>query len=226
MREFVSYLRVSTARQGQSGLGLEAQREAVAAYVKHVGGDLAGEFVEVESGKRADRPQLAAAMAEARGRRAILVIAKLDRLTRDTRFLLSVVEGVGDAGLAFCDFPNIPPGPIGRFLLTMLAAVAEFEAGMISQRTRSALAAAKLRGVKLGNPSLRAGSASLARQARLARRELSTLSADRIRPFIDQARAAGAVSLGDVARALQARGIRTPGGRTRWTATQVRRILK
>jgi hypothetical protein len=107
---FVSYLRVSTDGQGRSGLGLEAQRQAVAAYVAKAGGEVVAEFREVESCKRADRPQLAAALASCRTHRSVLVIAKLDRLARNARFLLSVVEGSGEAGVVFCDLPTLPAG--------------------------------------------------------------------------------------------------------------------
>ena len=96
----------------------------------------------MESGKRSDRPQLAAALAACRARRATLVIAKIDRLARNARFLLSVVEGSGDAGVVFCDLPALPPGPVGKFMLTQMAAVAELEAGLTSQRTTAALAVA------------------------------------------------------------------------------------
>lgn len=143
---FVAYYRVSTDRQGRSGLGLDAQRAAVAKYVAGAGGVVAAEFEEVESGKRNDRPQLAAALAACRARRAALVIAKLDRRARNARFLLHVVEGTGEAGVVFCDLPSVPPRPVGKFLLTQMAAVAELEAGLISQRTRAALAASKARG--------------------------------------------------------------------------------
>ena len=107
----MAYYRVSTDRQGRSGLGLDAQRAAVAKYVASAGGVVAAEFEEVESGKRTDRPQLAAALAACRARRAALVIAKLDRLARNARFLLHVVEGTGEAGVVFCDLPSVPPGP-------------------------------------------------------------------------------------------------------------------
>ena len=166
---FVSYLRVSTDGQGRSGLGLEAQRQAVAAHVAQAGGEPVAEFQEVESGKRADRPQLAAALAACCTRRAVLVIAKLDRLARNARFLLSVVEGSGEAGVVFCDLPTVPAGPVGKFLVTQMAAVAELEAGLISQRTRAALAVAKARGVKLGNPCLVPGTPAMAAVARAAR---------------------------------------------------------
>jgi DNA invertase Pin-like site-specific DNA recombinase len=166
---FVSYLRVSTDGQGRSGLGLEAQRQAVAAYVAQAGGEVVAEFREVESGKRADRPQLATALAACRTRRAVLVIAKLDRLARNARFLLSVVEGSGEAGVVFCDLPTVPAGPVGKFLVTQMAAVAELEAGLISQRTRAALAVAKARGVRLGNPSPTPATPEMAAAARQAR---------------------------------------------------------
>jgi DNA invertase Pin-like site-specific DNA recombinase len=222
---FIAYLRVSTERQGRSGLGLEAQREAVARYIAHAAGELLEEFQEVESGKRADRPQLAAALAACRARRATLIIAKLDRLARNARFLLSVVEGSGEAGVAFCDLPALPPGPVGKFMLTQMAAVAELEAGLIGQRTKMALAAAKARGVKLGNPRLRAGSAESARAAAAAKSEQARAKAARITPYIMAARKAGATTLIQLAEALTARGISTPSGRGKWHPVMVRRML-
>src|SRR5829696_7498186 len=106
---FVSYLRVSTARQGRSGLGLEAQRKAVADYLNGGRWKLVAEVVEVETGKRDDRPKLAEALALCRLHNATLIIGKLDRLARNTRFLLSIVEGTGEAGVVFCDLPTVPP---------------------------------------------------------------------------------------------------------------------
>src|SRR3954454_11021819 len=149
---FVAYFRVSTERQGRSGLGLDAQRTAVARHVTAAAGQVVAEVQEVESGKRNERPQLAAALAACRARRATLLIAKLDRLARNARFLLGVVEGSGEGGVIFCDLPQVPPGPVGKFLLTQMAAVAELEAGLISQRTKDALAAAKIRRAKEGKP--------------------------------------------------------------------------
>ncbi len=222
---FVAYYRVSTDRQGRSGLGLEAQRQAVAKYVMGAGGVIAAEFEEVESGKRNDRPQLAAALDACRARRAALVIAKLDRLARNARFLLHVVEGTGEAGVVFCDLPSVPPGPVGKFLLTQMAAVAELEAGLISQRTRAALAAAKARGTRLGNPQLRAGSSGAARIAADAKSRQARARAADVVPYLDAARRAGAYTLHELAAALTARGVPTPTGRGRWRPEQVRRVL-
>jgi len=222
---FVAYYRVSTDRQGRSGLGLDAQREAVARYVAGVGGEVAATFEEVESGKRNDRLELAAALAACRARRATLIIAKLDRLARNARFLLSVVEGSGEGGVVFCDLPQVPPGPVGKFLLTQMAAVAELEAGLISQRTRAALAVAKARGVQLGNPRLRAGSPEQARAAAKVKSIQARARAADVAPYLDAARRAGARTLHELAAALTARGVPTPGGRREWRPEQVRRIL-
>src|SRR5215212_5938451 len=151
-RHFISYCRVSTDQQGRSGLGLEAQQSAVAQHVASVGGRIVGEFVEVESGRRNDRPQLAAALEACRKRRAVLVIAKLDRLARNVAF----VSGLMESGVEFvaADMPTVT-----KLTVHILAAVAEEEARMISARTKVALQAAKARGVKLGGR--RAGAADL-----------------------------------------------------------------
>jgi DNA invertase Pin-like site-specific DNA recombinase len=143
---FVAYYRVSTDRQGRSGLGLQAQREAVARFLAgHPGAALLGEFTEVESGKRADRPQLATALALARRGRATLVIAKLDRLARSVAFIAGLMEG--GAPFIACDNPHAMP-----LTIHMLAAVAQHEREAISARTKAALAVAKARGTRLGNP--------------------------------------------------------------------------
>ena len=143
---FVSYLRVSTRRQGESGLGLEAQRQAVFAYTN--GGRLLAEYLEVESGKRNDRPQLLAALAHAQATGATLIIAKPNRLARNVHF----ISGLMEAGVDFvaADLPSA-----NRLTINVLAAVAEHEREMISARTKAALAAAKARGVRLGNPKAR-----------------------------------------------------------------------
>jgi DNA invertase Pin-like site-specific DNA recombinase len=149
--KFISYLRVSTDKQGRSGLGIEAQREAVTGYLNGGQWTLVSEYVETESGRKSDGPKLAAALSHAKAIGAKLVFAKLDRLTRNVDLLRSLVAS--DVDLVFCDLPSVPPGPMGKFLLTQMAAVAELEAGLIGERTKKALAAAKARGVKLGNPN-------------------------------------------------------------------------
>ncbi|MFN7389977.1 recombinase family protein [Brevundimonas sp.] len=222
---FVAYYRVSTDKQGRSGLGLEAQRAAVARHVSAADGDIVASFEEVESGKRANRPALAAALASCKALGATLIIAKLDRLARNARFLLTVVEGVGDAGVVFCDLPSLPAGPVGKFMLTQMAAVAELEAGLISQRTKAALQAARARGVKLGNPHIREGDATTAAVATAARVNAAKAKAAAVEPYIEAAKAAGCQTLWQIADALTARGITTPRGLRVWNATQVRRVM-
>lgn len=223
---FVAYYRVSTEAQGRSGLGLEAQKASVATVVASRRGRLVAEFEEVESGKKNERPQLAAALAAARARRACLVIAKIDRLARNARFLLTVVEGCGEAGVLFADLPQIPEGPTGKFLLTLLAAVAELEAGMISQRTKAALAAAKARGVKLGSRRLVKGfDTAVSRQGRATQTARSTAYHAELLPYLTAARAAGCRTQRELCDALTARGIRTPMGGEVWHVGQLQRLL-
>src|SRR5450432_3781774 len=142
---FIAYYRVSTSKQGKSGLGIEGA--AVEAYLNGGNRRIIGEFVEVESGRQSDRPELDKALAAARVHRVPLVVAKVDRLTRSVAFLSRLLKAGVD--VRFADLPEIE-GPTGRFMLQQMAAVAELEAGMISSRTKAALAAAKARGKKLG----------------------------------------------------------------------------
>jgi len=144
LQKYIVYLRVSTDKQGVFGLGMDAQREAVRRYVQNHGHILA-EYVEVESGKKSDRPQLTAALAECRKNRATLVIAKLDRLARNVHSISGLMNS--DVEFVAVDMPTA-----NRLTIHILAAVAEHEREMISERTKAALAAAKARGVKLGNP--------------------------------------------------------------------------
>jgi DNA invertase Pin-like site-specific DNA recombinase len=215
---FVTYLRVSTDRQGKSGLGLEAQRAAVLNHVASKG-QIAAEFVEIESGKKNDRPQLAHAMAEAKRIGAVLLIAKLDRLARNVAFIANLLEA--GVEIAAADMPEA-----NRFLLHVMAAVAEHEAQAISDRTRAALAAAKARGVALGwSMPGRAGE-----QRRAARKgaECNGRKADQhaanVLPVISQIAARGA-SLRQIAVELNTRGIETARGGL-WYAATVRNAIK
>jgi DNA invertase Pin-like site-specific DNA recombinase len=216
---FVSYLRVSTDKQGRSGLGIEAQRSAVSSYIAAFGSTHVTEFVEIESGKNADRPQLEKALAECRVRRATLVIAKLDRLARDAHFLL----GLERSGVAFtaADMPNA-----NRLTVGIMAMVAEEERRAISERTKAALAAAKARGVKLGGrpENLRNSIFGSKRSAEIRRSRAGALAADLL-PVIEVIRAEGITSFGGIAKALNQRGIPTPRG-SRWQAVQVQRVIQ
>ena len=219
---FVSYLRVSTAKQGIGGLGIEAQRAAVTGYLN--GGDwrVIAELVEVESGRNSDRPQLAKALAAARLHRCPLIVANVSRLTRSLSFLARILDAGVD--VRFCDLPAIE-GPTGKFLLQQMAAVAELEAGLISGRTRAALKAAKARGKVLGGfrgakVDDRARDASLA-----ARRRKATARAQDLAPLVAELNAAGVTSLKGLAKAFSDRGISAARGGDKWTAAQVSRVL-
>jgi len=184
---FVAYLRVSTVRQGESGLGLEAQRAAVEAFARQHGGTIVASYVEVETGKRSDRPELAKALCVARKAKATLLIAKLDRLARNVAFIANLM----DAGVEFlaCDQPFA-----SRLTLHILAAVAEDEARRISERTKAALQAAKARGRKLGNPN---GASALRRAGQGNSASIASITAaassraESLRPVIDELRSNG-----------------------------------
>jgi DNA invertase Pin-like site-specific DNA recombinase len=216
IRKYVAYYRVSTERQGRSGLGLEAQQEAVRGFTQ--GGTIVAEVVEVESGKRNDRPKLAEALRLCRLHQATLVIAKLDRLARNVHFVSSLMESGAD--FVAVDFPQA-----NRLTVHIMAAVAEHEAAMISARTKAALAAAKARGVKLGGD--RGNICAIAAEGRLAAARRRAADADRrasdVAPVIAELKGAGA-SLRRIAEELADRGIPAPRGGT-WSAVQVSRVL-
>jgi DNA invertase Pin-like site-specific DNA recombinase len=214
--KFVSYLRVSTERQGRSGLGLEAQRAAVEQYLNGGQWQLVAEYVEVETGKRSDRPELARALAHCRRAGATLIIAKLDRLARNVAFVANLMESGAD--FVACDFPQA-----NRLTIHILAAVAEHEAKMISERTRAALAAAKARGVKLGNPNGAAALRAAGKGNRAALATIQTMAQKRAADYRDVLEDLAGHSLQAAARALNARGILAPRGGA-WTATAVRRF--
>ena len=215
---YVTYLRVSTDRQGKSGLGLEAQRAAVLDHVAGKG-EIAAEYVEIESGKRNERPQLARAMAEAKRIGAVLLIAKLDRLARNVAFIANLLEA--GVEIAAADMPEA-----NRFLLHVMAAVAEHEAQAISDRTRAALAAAKARGVALGwSMPGRAGEQRHAARKGAARNvEKADRHAGTVRPLIASLQAQG-MSLRAIAAELNARNVKTARGGD-WHAMTVRNALQ
>lgn len=223
--KFVSYLRVSRDKQGKSGLGLEAQRAAVESYLNGGKWKVLAEYVEVESGKRNDRPKLATALAHAKVAGAKLVFAKLDRLTRDVDLLRALAASTVD--LVFCDLPSVPPGAMGRFLLTQMAAVAELEVGLIGERTKAALAAAKARGVKLGNPNgaraLRGKQIGNAGAVATIKANAAQRASD-LKAIVDDIKHSGITTVRGIAEELHVRGIKAPRGDT-WHPTAVSRLL-
>jgi DNA invertase Pin-like site-specific DNA recombinase len=225
--KYVAYYRVSTDKQKRSGLGLEAQKAAVQTYLDGGRWKLVGEFTERESGKRNDRPQLAQALIMCRLQNATLVVAKLDRLARNTQFLRTVVHESGERGVVFCDLPTIPEGPTGKFILTQMASVAELEAGLISQRTKAALKAAKARGVVLGcqNDNIAAYAKRGAKASATVRSESAQKRAADILPVIEMIKEEGHTSLREIAAALNERGFTTARG-GEWSSVQVMRVLQ
>jgi DNA invertase Pin-like site-specific DNA recombinase len=197
---YVAYYRVSTARQGQSGLGLEAQEHAVRSFIQ---GEPAASYTEVESGKVNDRPQLAAALEHARRIGATLVIAKLDRLSRRVAFIASLMES--GVPIRACDIPTAD-----EFTLHIYAALAQKERKMISERTKAALAAARARGVRLGSNA-----------KRVQRADAHAVS---VAAALNDLRLRGVTSTRAIAAELNALGIASPGG-TQWSAMAVKRVV-
>lgn len=217
---FIAYYRVSTDRQGRSGLGLDAQRKAVMDYLN--GGDwqLTGEFTEVESGKRSDRPELAKALEACRRQKAKLVIAKLDRLARNVAFISGLMESKVDFVAA--DMPEA-----NKLTVHIMAAMAEHEREQISARTKAALAAAKARGTKLGwaIPGRAHEQLHAARKGVSVRLQQADTFAANVLPIIRDIEAAGVATLKGIAEALNARGIKTARG-GRWHATTVKNVMQ
>ena len=221
----IAYYRVSTDRQGQSGLGLDAQRAAALRYISDNGLCLYQEFEEVESGTRNSRPVLAQALATARLHNAALVVAKVDRLTRNAGFLHAILES--GVEVVFLDLPALGSGPVSRYMLQNMAAIAELEAGLISQRTKDALQAARARGVKLGGdrgqvPSEEARKAAAAvKRARAQQNARDTLTV--VRETVGDITG---LSYQQVARLLNENNVPTPSRAGRWQAVQVQRMLQ
>jgi DNA invertase Pin-like site-specific DNA recombinase len=218
MTPAVAYYRVSTARQGKSGLGIEAQKAAIQRFAEAEGIELVGQHVEVETGKGADalerRPELAAALAQARKAKCAVLVAKLDRLSRDVHFISGLMAHrvpfvVADLG-----------ADADPFMLHLYAALAEKERALISARTKAALAAKKAQGVKLGNPR----AAETIGRAHDAARAVADQFAVNVLPIVRDIQASGLTTLRDLAGALNARGIRTARGGA-WHSSTVRNLL-
>lgn len=206
---YVSYLRVSTQRQGMSGLGIDAQRAAVDGYLKSIGGTLLEEFIEVESGSKNSRPILVQSIARAKRLGATLVIAKLDRLARNVAFVSALME----AGVEFVavDFPAA-----NKLLIHIMAAVAEHERMLISERTKAALAVAKSRGIRLG-----ANGERLAERHKVAAADFAATLREPIQKAVDD----GISTLQGIADRLNCDGHRTREGAI-WSPTGVQRVLR
>jgi DNA invertase Pin-like site-specific DNA recombinase len=215
-QKWISYLRVSTGKQGQSGLGLEAQREAVRLFLN--GHKPLKEYIEVETGKRNDRPKLAEAIQACRTFKARLVIARLDRLGRNAHFLL----GLKEAGVDFVAADN---PDTNKFTVGIRAVMAEEESRLISERTRAALAAAKRRGIKLGGWKGKPMPKRVRLMGTEALQERADAKAADLEPIIKQLHAGGCESLRAIAEGLNAQGIPTARGNGLWSATQVSRLL-
>ena len=217
--QFIAYYRVSTQKQGRSGLGLEAQKDAVARHIKTKGGQIVASFQEVESGRMNDRPVLKEAVALAKKKQATLVVAKLDRLGRKVSYILRLIDESG-VKFHFCDYPDAD-----KLTITILAAVAERESELISERTKAGLAVKKRQlketGGRLGNPtptnSLRKAHRTL--KAEKLKRDLKVFE------IIEELRAKAFVkTLEGFAQCLNLRGISTARN-GKWTATSVRRVI-
>ena len=217
MNKYVAYYRVSTARQGRSGLGLDAQRRAVREYLESRGWPPIEEFTEVESGRKDSRPELMKAMRACRIHGAILVIAKLDRLARNASFLLNLK----DAGV---DFEAVDLPDANRLTVGIMALVAESEAEAISQRTKAALAEAKRRGVRLGNPQNLSNHAQGTHNSAKVRSERANLFSQDVISLIVEIRKAGFGTLSSIAGELTRLRIPTPRGNNAWNPMQVKRI--
>lgn len=227
MATFISYYRVSTKKQGSSGLGLEAQEQAVGSYLKGIDGKLLASYTEVESGKKSDRPELLKALAHCRRSKATLIISRLDRLSRNVAFLSQLMESK-------VDFLAVDNPTATRLTLHILASIAEHEAKAISERTKAALKAAKARGVKLGSHReghwegrehlrMRGLAAATKAAAEVNKKERLSVYSDII-PLVKQLREQG-VTLEEIACKLNELGHSTRKGRP-WGHVQVLRLLR
>lgn len=213
--KYAVYRRCSTQRQGDSGLGLEAQTEAVNRYILSSGGEVVREFTEIESGKKSDRPVLLEAIRLCKEHGYTLLVAKLDRLTRNLHFITTLQQS--KVNFVAADNPHAT-----TFVIHILVAVAEHERTLISQRTKAALAAAKRRGVRLGNPHCKSAIAKAVR----VRQELAEKRNSQLRQIVlETMKKTGLWSLADIANCLNLRGIKTRRG-CQFTPTHIHRLLK
>lgn len=223
MTKYIAYFRVSTNKQGKSGLGLQAQEATVNRYIKDGDELISPPFVEVESGRKKDRPELNKALARCRLMGATLVVAKVDRLTRSASFLETVQNS--NVPVAFCDLPGVE-GAVGTFLLQQMASVAQLEAGLIGERTRAALKAKVERDGQWDRKSkhhLVPGAGQKAATAQ-AKANAQVGVQDRLQE-IEAIKATGITSLSGIAKALNEQGITTARG-GQWQAVQVKRVLE
>lgn len=213
-RPYIAYFRVSTQRQGRSGLGLEAHQQAVNVFLHGHGELIIDSFTEIESGRKNDRPQLAAALDACRKHKAVLIIAKLDRLARNLHF----ISGLMESGVEFIavDMPEA-----NRLTIHIIAAVAEHERETISQRTKAALQAVKTRGTKLGSPNPKKGAAI---RSQVLQEKADRFAAN-VLPVIRGLQAEGLASYKALAKALNTRGIPITNQR-KWYGTTVKNLLQ
>jgi DNA invertase Pin-like site-specific DNA recombinase len=218
----VIYRRVSREKQGKSGLGLEAQLETVHNFLDGGDWEIIGDFIEVETGRVSDRhrPELRKALQLCKDKGATLVVARLDRLTRNVYFLNQLL----DSGVPFvaCDIPEFGNPATNRFVLNMMANMAEYEAARISSNTKLALAAAKRRGQKLGNP--RAAGTGKKRKAKQQAKKVADDFACYAGPVIDELEKYGCDTLKKIAEGLKARGVKSMRGKTDWSLSSVRNV--
>ena len=215
MKKMVFYLRVSTSKQGADGNGIQHQMTVVNRYAEANGGEIVGQFIEVESGGKTDseRPQLAAALEKCKKENAVLVCSKIDRLSRNAEFLLRLKNSRVE--FVCCDIPNCD-----RFTISLFAILAEKEKNMISERTKNALKMVKARGIKLGSPNPELSVIKMNEGARKGRIDFK----NKIIPIINEIKSTGIETLQGVADCLNRRGISTRNGK-QWYPTQIRNLL-
>ena len=217
----IAYYRVSTKKQGESGLGLEAQKNTINQFLASSLYELVSEYVEIESGRKTDkrRPQLRAALEQCEREGATLMIAKLDRLTRNVGFLTTLLDR--QVPIMALDMPNLQDPAMSRFILQLMANVAELERAQISERTKKALAARKARGMSLGSPTPANG----AQAGGLVTADQANDFASQVYPVIQELKKFGCATLAKIAQGLSARGIATATGKKAWSISAVRNVV-